>query len=750
MALSQVLRDLTAVLTAYQARAPLVDAETSTALSQTSRDLVSTLRAHQPWALPVNADHPSPLPLLGPPHSVAPLDLPMSPARHSTIQNPSPSRRHSLPHSTVADRIDPTPPYPVGDAKASCHDHKLSFHVDEDPRLTASPAFRRYQWRSEAFTKNTWRLAEVEKATTKFFETLVRLDTEGFPKDSLDWDHATFRAHLGLPNFYDIKIDDKKGYTTKAAGAFWTSLLRFQVLDLLLSLAYGVSSSRSPKEPPPNGTGPSNLLSALFKWPTYLETLRAEYPKEKDDYVELPRAKTSEGGPEALAPMITLTDMNSATLATKTSKNFQAMGSALMWILECDTTDPFEIPVTMNIGDTFDGLHTEGKEHLKKPTLNTILRPLSYAINSSPVAAMCNIDLSKAYGHVMAQYKTRGFVGRYRPPRLMHLENVVMTVVREVAIGKPVPEAMEQHWYPGISRLPPSHPHDCDIFKIGWSLPLLEKRDRGKVTAGVGAGGGWGAPTSKKREIDVDTGGEGDQVEPAQKKQKRSPVNNIRKRLFRRLELVLLGDEENTNVRRFNSTQGGEHERTQGAEERGVQGVQLCIELGGAGVDGGVVGCGHYMPKVPRADATGDGAALDCAGDGSAGEPGVPQVGRGRSPARRKWGEEHEGAEGEKRVERERSAGARAAGWSSAVRGRVLRMARPPALLYVVIRQARPIALRKVEHALHRGGRTPRGTAKNMVACSAESQSLMRAEVHKQERSDGLCSVYQKCRQIVR
>ncbi|KAJ7033334.1 hypothetical protein C8F04DRAFT_1184318 [Mycena alexandri] len=229
------------------------------------------------------------------------------------------------------------------------------FHVDDDPRLTATPTFRGYQWRSEAFRNNSWRLVKVDQATTKFFETLVRLDTEGFPKDSLDWDHATFRAHLGLPNSYGIKIDDQKGYTTKAAGAFWTSLLRFQVLDLLLSLAYGVSSSRSPKELPPNGTGPSSLLSALFKWPTYLETLRTEYPKQKDDYVELPRAKTSEEGPEALAPMITLTDMHSATLATKTSKNFQAMGSALMWILECATTDPFKIPVTMNIGDTFDG-----------------------------------------------------------------------------------------------------------------------------------------------------------------------------------------------------------------------------------------------------------------------------------------------------------------------------------------------------------------------------------------------------------
>ncbi|KAJ7038489.1 hypothetical protein C8F04DRAFT_1255770 [Mycena alexandri] len=346
----------------------------------------------------------------------------------------------------------------------------MKFHTDEDPRLTATPAFREYQWRSETMRKNTWTLAKVDEATAKFFQTLVQLDREGFPKDSLNIDHATFRAHLGLPNCYNIKIDYQTGYTTKAAGAFWTSLLRFQVLDLLLSLAHGASDAPSPKEPPPNGTGPNNLLSALTKWPTYLEMLVDEYVKQKkDEHAKLPGSTTVkpyEGAPEAFAPMIALTDMHSFTLATKTSKNFQAMGAALMWILECATTDPFKIPVTMKIGDTFHGLHMEGKEQFKKLTVNTILRPLSYAINSSPVVAICNIDLSNSYGHVMSQYKTRAFVGRYRTPRLMHVENVIMTVIREVAIGKPVWEAMEEHWYSGIASLPPSRPEDCDIFKI--------------------------------------------------------------------------------------------------------------------------------------------------------------------------------------------------------------------------------------------------------------------------------------------
>ncbi|KAJ7038523.1 hypothetical protein C8F04DRAFT_1179542 [Mycena alexandri] len=420
MAWLSPLREFAQVLTAFPPRAPPVYAEPSTDISQTSQDLVTALRAHQHWAPPIDAECPSPLPLLGLPHYAPPELLPMSPPRQPAILSVSPPPRQSpvtsvsprspplpllQPRSAAADRICATAPCRVG------HDHPpsqmaaLQFRTDEDPRLTATPVFRDYQWRSDAFRTDSWRLAQVDQAIMKFFQTLVRLDQDGFPRDTMNLDHATFRAHLGLPNCYSHKIDEQRGYTTKAANAFWTSLLRFQVLDLLLSEAHGVSNAPSPKEPPPPGSGSRKLLSALSNWPTRLKVL-------------------TEG------------TSSTAQILTKTCENFQIMGAALRWILEVHDVHPILSSAFLTnsswtlarskFASNFGRLL--GKEKL---TLNTVLRTLSYAINFSPVIAMCNINLSKPYGHVMSQYKTRAFVGRFRPPRLMHLENVIMTVIRE-------------------------------------------------------------------------------------------------------------------------------------------------------------------------------------------------------------------------------------------------------------------------------------------------------------------------------
>ncbi|KAJ7166904.1 hypothetical protein C8R46DRAFT_1034882 [Mycena filopes] len=239
----------------------------------------------------------------------------------------------------------------------------LALH-DAVRRLTATPVFRNYQWRSEAFITDTWRMAKVDEAITKFFDTLLRLDQEGFPPDSLTLDDATFRAHLGLPSSCNVTIDPEKGYNSKAAGAFWISLLRFQVLDLLLSMTHGVSDTPSPKEPPPTATGPvSVVVVRLDELAHLLESLKNKYAKDtkaadpsKPSTAEAVKSLIPAGAvvPEAFTPLLALTDMHAVTLATKTSKNFQTMGTALMWILECNTTNPFDIPTTMKIGDTFD------------------------------------------------------------------------------------------------------------------------------------------------------------------------------------------------------------------------------------------------------------------------------------------------------------------------------------------------------------------------------------------------------------
>ncbi|KAJ6497209.1 hypothetical protein C8R47DRAFT_1212746 [Mycena vitilis] len=343
------------------------------------------------------------------------------------------------------------------------------------PLLTASPAFRQYQWRSDPFVKNTWQDATLDGAYAKFRRTLIWLDSEGFPLDTGNLDNATFRAHLGLPNSYNIEIDYQKGYTTKAAGAFWTSLLRFQVLDLLLSVdsEYGVSDLPSPSEPPPVGTHPKHLLAALTKWPTCLKTLNKEFDihpaARKGQTLTTQETPTSLTSPTEKAipgfwkSLEALVEMHGSTLPAKTLKNFQAIGTALMWILECETL-PLNISVTEKVADTFHWLSEDEQSKFKAMTLSVILRPLSYILNYSPALAICNIDLSKPYGHVMSQYNTRAFLGRHRTPRLTHLEELIVKISREVAIGKSAQQAATLHWHSGIIALPLSQYGDFEIF----------------------------------------------------------------------------------------------------------------------------------------------------------------------------------------------------------------------------------------------------------------------------------------------
>ncbi|KAJ7658373.1 hypothetical protein DFH06DRAFT_1131363 [Mycena polygramma] len=370
------------------------------------------------------------------------------------------------------------------------------------PLLTASPAFRQYQWRSDPFIKNTWQDAKLDGIYAKFRRTLIWLDSEGFPLDTGNLDNATFRAHLGLPNSYNIEIDYKQGYTTKAAGAFWTSLLRFQVLDLLLSVdsEYGVSDLPSPSEPPPAGTHPKHLLAALTKWPTCLEALKKEFSihpavsKGQTLTTEQTLTSLTSSTEKAISGfwklLEALAEMHGSTLAAKTLKNFQAIATGLMWILECEAL-PLNISVTEKVVDNFHWLSEDERSKFKAMTLNIILRPLSYILNYSPALAICNIDLSKPYGHVMSQYnarldffRTRAFLGRHRTPRLTRLEEIIVKIVQEVVIGKSVQQAATLHWHSGIVALPLSQYGDFEIFILPAGVPANSFQPAQRVLQG--------------------------------------------------------------------------------------------------------------------------------------------------------------------------------------------------------------------------------------------------------------------------
>ncbi|KAF8160341.1 hypothetical protein K438DRAFT_1776497 [Mycena galopus ATCC 62051] len=110
--------------------------------------------------------------------------------------------------------------------------------------------------------------------------------------------------------------------------------------------------------------------------------------------------------------------MMQSVLAIKTLKNFQAMGTALVWVME-----------------SFDWLPDDVRDVFSKVKIGCLLRPLTYTLNSSLVLAICDYDLTDQHGHVSAWYQVRALLGSYRTPRLVHLENVITTVIRQVAIG---------------------------------------------------------------------------------------------------------------------------------------------------------------------------------------------------------------------------------------------------------------------------------------------------------------------------
>jgi hypothetical protein len=59
------------------------------------------------------------------------------------------------------------------------------------------------------------------------------------------------------------------------------------------------------------------------------------------------------------------------------------------------------------------------------------------------------------------------FLGRYKPPRLAYMEELVFAAVRDIAIGTPVDVSIAKFFSPDseyLQNLPPSDPADLSIF----------------------------------------------------------------------------------------------------------------------------------------------------------------------------------------------------------------------------------------------------------------------------------------------
>ncbi|KAJ6474999.1 hypothetical protein C8R45DRAFT_1103121 [Mycena sanguinolenta] len=321
---------------------------------------------------------------------------------------------------------------------------------DDQPRITLTPVFRGYQWRSEAFVRGTWRMCDL-KGHEGFITDLIRIDDNGVPPNDMHGSNPDFRAFLGLRNCLGIVVTNTSRYNSKAAGSFAITMLRFQVLDLLLSaLPDGACLEKSPVADPPENDTTLKLMAALAQWPLYLRVLSRELG---DGRQSIDVADSAPASQEYVVPLAAWSAMKSRALKTKTFKNLQAMGTALMWVLEC-RSDPLDTNFAKKASDVkLADVSSSLFEAIKDIEIGEVIRPLSYALNSSLCASFCNYDLAYNHGSIAPQIQMRAFIGRSRTPALVLMDHLITTVIRGVACGANVEDMVDLHWYAGATAL---------------------------------------------------------------------------------------------------------------------------------------------------------------------------------------------------------------------------------------------------------------------------------------------------------
>ncbi|KAJ7715696.1 hypothetical protein B0H14DRAFT_3633005 [Mycena olivaceomarginata] len=344
-------------------------------------------------------------------------------------------------------------------------------------RFTHTQLFREYPWLSDAFVCDNWfEAATAVKGLTDYASFLVELDQRVPPANSTAHCDAEFRALLGLDNVYHM-VRDQVAANSQAVAQTWTTLLRFQVLDVLLAMRWGISDTPCVVRPAPTGIKQIELLTSLT-WEKEVKRIEKESKKKAgaskakaktldEDQDEIaPAPSTSVVESEAWSLVQKLSGMTTRSLLQKTTKNLQAMGTALTWILESRAFADDLYPLSIRVNNLYDAMPAVAQ---RAGTLKIVdlLRPLSYALNSSFLTVFCDLDLQKEFGNVMHQYETRLFLGRYRSPRLAYMEELMLTVVRDIAIGTPVDAAISKFLAKDSEvpmELPPIDTADQTIF----------------------------------------------------------------------------------------------------------------------------------------------------------------------------------------------------------------------------------------------------------------------------------------------
>ncbi|KAJ7862954.1 hypothetical protein B0H14DRAFT_2575178 [Mycena olivaceomarginata] len=337
-------------------------------------------------------------------------------------------------------------------------------------RFTHTQLFRDYSWLSDAFLSGTWVEAATEtKGLKSYGEFLLNLDHQVPLATSVMYSDSEWRALLGLDNIYAVERD-QVGTNSRAMAKCWTTVAEIPGVGCLISRRNTGHPICRTKQAESLSTWPARIAKFQTSWGKQVDQERKESKKKGRTPSGAAVAGTSSSGPapdcEAWGLVQQLSGMTTKSLVQKTTKNLQAMGTALTWIIESRNAPDDLCPTTVCV-DALYGTTPIAGAATASLTVVELLRPLSYAINSSFLSAFCDLDLQKEYGHVMHQYETRMFLGRYRTPRLAYMEDLVLTVVRDIAIGNPAASAIRKFLSPDstyLKNMPPANSEDEHIF----------------------------------------------------------------------------------------------------------------------------------------------------------------------------------------------------------------------------------------------------------------------------------------------
>ncbi|KAJ7649547.1 hypothetical protein DFH06DRAFT_1331910 [Mycena polygramma] len=374
-------------------------------------------------------------------------------------------------------------------------------------RLFATPCFQSICWRTDIMADGSWIKLDPHALGPEyacFLAALKKLDAVAVPEPkAFDMDGAEFRAALGLQELAS-NIPKSTTYSL-ARGQVWACLLHFQVLDLILATDFpSLGKPSSIKSIPPTFRNINAVLGALeplSKWVLHLNSLKAQLNGSDTPSTPATAVATPDGQPlpssstvngqeaasgakqqdsppktgtviESLQALVAYSEIEGITLKAKTFKNLQAMATAIIWILELGAEhapvltlgNKIAINPREPVGQRFKSLPFDAaKLKKKKMTASQFFRPLSYALNISPVLLFCDMDLTTTHLDMGIEHEISHclIAAGHKSEALAYLEQAILVLGRHTLANE---QAMAANFYRIMQDMPVQTERDTGIF----------------------------------------------------------------------------------------------------------------------------------------------------------------------------------------------------------------------------------------------------------------------------------------------